>query len=437
MHRLRLVPLVVVLVGIACFNLFAADGTPPAGPVGDWPQFRGPGGLGVSADSEVPLHWSGTEGVRWKTPLPGGGASSPVIIGSRIFLTCFTGAPPAMPGGHSAEPLRRHLLCLDRESGKILWDSAVEGRLPDRPETGQNHGYASSTPAADAERVYVHFGKSGVFAFDHQGRQLWHADVGDKTHQWGSCASPLLFGKLLIVNASVESESLVALDKESGAEVWRTGGIREAFNTPLLAPAAEGQTDLVLAYPWKVLGYDPATGQQRWWTDSGPITWYMVPSLVAQEGTAYCIGGASGQALAVRTGGSGEVTHTHRLWTASSGSNVSSPVIHNGYLYFAKDSPGIAYCLDAKTGQTVYRERLENAGQVYASALLAGGRLYYLSRTGRTFVLPAEPKFQVLAVNDLGEPGTFNASPAVSGGRLFLRSDRCLYCIEGERSSGG
>jgi outer membrane protein assembly factor BamB len=179
----------------------------------------------------------------------------------------------------------------------------------------------------------------------------------------------------------------------------------------------------------RVLAFDPATGEPLW-SCKTDIGWYMVPSVVAAEGVVYCLGGRSGIAsLAVRAGGSGDVTESHRLWTSLKGSNVSSPVFYKGHLYWAHDSRGIAYCAKADTGEVVYEQRLERAGQFYSSALLADGRLYYLTREGKVFVIAAKPEFELLAVNDLSDRGVFNSSPAISGDRLLIRSDKFLYSI--------
>lgn len=395
---------------------------------GDWPQFRGPGGQGVSSAKGLPLTWSATENVVWKTELLGPGTSSPIVIGSRVFLTCWTGYNvPRQPG--SMDELKLHVVSLNRDDGKTMWTREVAPRLPEQARIRENHGYASSTPVSDGERVYVFFGKSGVFAFDLAGKQLWRADVGSELNGWGSAASPVLHGSLVIVNASVESQSLVALDRTTGKEVWRARGIREAWNTPVLVPVAGGKTELVVAMLGKVLGFDPDTGEQLW-SCANDIGWYIVPGVVAHDGVIWSIGGRSGvAAVAVRAGGRGNVTQTHRLWTSLKGSNVTSPVIHEGHLYWMHDGLGIAYCAEAKSGKIVYEERVERAGQVYASPILADGRLYYISRTGRTYVVAARPKYELLATNDLGDPSTFNASPAVTGDRLLIRSDRFLYCL--------
>jgi outer membrane protein assembly factor BamB len=376
--------------------------------------------MGVSTERGVPGTWSPSSGILWKTPLPGRGTSSPIILGQRIFVPCWSG---------SADQPRRQMVCLDRATGKILWNTDVPAKGAEEARIREDHGHASSTPAADGERIYAFFGKAGVFAFDHNGKQLWRADVGDRTHGWGTATSPVLFQNLVFINASVESESLVALDKRTGKEVWRAPGIKESWNTPVLVSLPGGKTELVLAIMGKVLGFDPMTGQSLW-SAATDIGWYMVPSLVAGDGIVYCIGGrGGGGSLAVRAGGRGDVTATHRLWTSPKGSNVPSPILYNGHLYWVRDSPAVAFCAVAKTGQVVYEERLDDGGQVYASPVLADGRLYYVARNGRTYVLPAAPKFEVLAANELGERGMFNASPAVAGGRLFLRSDQFLYCI--------
>jgi hypothetical protein len=179
-----------------------------------------------------------------------------------------------------------------------------------------------------------------------------------------------------------------------------------------------------------VLGFDPKTGGQLWSCNTD-IGWYMVPSLSAHDGVIYCIGGRTGGALAIRAGGRGDVTGSHRMWTGKKGSNVSSPVYHNGHLYWMHENLGIAFCAEAGTGNIVYEQRIDRAGQIYSASVLADGKIYYLSRNGRTYVLPAAPRFEEPKVSDLADRSAFNSSPAVSGGRIYIRSDRYLYCIGG------
>lgn len=414
----------VVAIAFFCGSFFAqaADNST------DWAGFRGPNGMGTSSAKGLPVFWSESENVVWKTPLPGPGASSPIVFGDRIYLTSYTGFFVPGESGGSQENLKRHLLAMNRKDGKIVWNTAVAAKLPEEDKI-RDHGFAANTPAADAERIYAFFGKSGVFAFDHSGKELWQTDVGSKTHGWGTSASPVLYQDFVFINASVESDSLYALDRKTGQEKWRAKGIRESWNTPVLVTAKSGRQELIVAAKGSVLAFNPDNGEPLW-SCKTDIGWYMVPSVVAADGIVYCLGGRSGTAgLAVRAGGSGEVTESHRLWTSIKGSNVTSPVFLDGHLYWMNDNRGVAYCAKGETGEVLYEQRLERAGQVYSSALLADGRLYYLTRDGRMFVLAAKPGFEQLASNDLRDGSIFNGSPAVDGNRLLIRSDKFLYCI--------
>jgi len=396
---------------------------------GDWPQFRGPGGAATSADKGTPVTWSSSDGIAWKTELPGAGTSSPIVVGKHIFLTAYTGWNVPGHSGGSAEDLKLHVFCLNRADGKLVWKIDVPSTLPEQEKIREGHGYASSTPVSDGQRVYVFFGKSGIFALDLNGKEVWRANVGDKLSDWGSAASPILHGNMLIINASVESESLVALDKNTGKELWRAGGIKESWNTPIIVKTPEGKTELVVAIFGKVLGFDPETGTQLW-SCKTKIPWYMVPSAVADNGIVYCIGGrGGGGSLAIKTGGRGDVSQSHRLWLGKKGSNVSSPVFHEGHLYWASDSLPIVSCTNAATGEVLYEERLPRADQFYPSPVLADGKLYYLTRAGQVFVVGAKPQFELLATNKFDERAMFNACPVIADSRLLIRSDRWLYCV--------
>lgn len=425
--RLRSIFVASLLVFVAVLR--GADLRAQPHSASEWRQFRGPGGQGVSQSDGLPIAWSADHNLAWKTPLPGPGGSSPVVFRDRIYVTCYSGY--GVPGSTSGDlsALQRHVICLDRATGKILWTKDVPAAQPEQVKV-RDHGYASSTPVADDERLVVFFGKSGVFAFDHSGRQLWHADVGSKTHGWGSAVSPILNKDYVVINASVESESLVALNKVTGKEAWRAGGIKESWNTPILVPVSGGREELVMAIFGKVLGFDPDSGEQLWSCPTG-IGWYMVPSLVYHQDIVYCIGGRTGGALAVRVGGRGDVSRSHRIWTLSKGSNVSSPIYHEGHLYWLHENLGIFYCVEAASGKLIYEERLGNAGQFYSSPVLANGKLYAITRRGAGFVLAATPHFEQLARNDLSDRGSFDASPAVDGNRLLVRSDKFLYCLRG------
>lgn len=414
-------PISVMLVAMLVFlQALSADAD-------DWAQFRGPGGLGISRASSLPVKWSDDENVVWKTELEGVGTSSPVVYKGRVFLTYQTGYAVDPDNLGDIDDLKRHVSCLDAESGKSLWKWDAETVLPE-VDTRRFRSYASSTPAVDDERVYCYLGKSGVVALDHDGNFLWRSSVGTETHGWGSASSPVLYGDLVIVNAFVECGQLVALDKKTGKERWRAGELKESWNTPVLVPLPDGKTELVVAISGKVLGFDPATGESLWSCDAH--RWYIVPSLVAQDGVVFCLSGKGVEAAkAIRAGGRGDVTESHVVWTTRKGSNVSSPIYYKGHIYFAHESTGVAFCLDAKSGEIVYQERLPRSGGVYASPVIGDGKLFYLSRRGGILVLAAKPEFELLAQNQMEDQRDVNASPAISNHRLFLRMNRYLYCI--------
>src|SRR5262245_1081569 len=228
----------------------------------DWTGFRGPKTLGLSDERGLPTEWSGTQNLVWRTKLPGPGSSSPITSGDRIYVTCWTGYGSG--SGGDPEQLKRHLLAVDRTTGKIIWDKAVPAKQPETRYEGYvtHHGYATSTPVTDGERTYVFYGKSGVFAYDRDGKQLWQADIGSQTHSWGSASSPVLYKDLVLVNASVESGALIAVDKQSGKEVWRARGVNRTWGTPLIVEVPGGRPEIVMnaialpAEQWYVLGVD-------------------------------------------------------------------------------------------------------------------------------------------------------------------------------------
>ncbi len=396
----------------------------------DWAQFRGPNS-GTSAETGLPTTWSSSSNIRWKTPLSGFGASSPIVVGDRIILNSYSGYGENQDKPGEQANLKLHVTCYDRNGGKELWDYKFDsqGGEENYQQFVALHGYASGTPASDGQAVYSFFGKSGVVAVDLNGRELWKVHVGDKTHVFGTSNSPLLYKDLVIINASVECGALIALDKRTGDEVWRADGIDDAWNTPCLVTLADGRQEMALSVHSKMLGFDPATGEKLWTCDT--IEDYICPSVIAQGDVIYAIGARKGTAVAVKAGGRGDVTETHRLWKIAKGSNVSSPVYHDGYLYWAHESRGFVYCVNATDGKIEYEQRLEPASdRIYASPLAADGKLYYVSRERGTYVLALEPRFQLLAHNVIDDDTSiFNASPVPSRGELLLRSDKFLYCL--------
>lgn len=397
----------------------------------DWTQFRGPGGLGVSSETGLPLKWSAKDNIIWRTKLPGLGSSCPVTIGQRVFVTCYTGYGLDAKEPGKMEDLKRHLVCVDRASGKILWSKDFEPLLPEHKYAGEGsyHGYSSSTPTTDGERLYVFFGKSGVYCFDLDGKELWHVSVGDKIDgRWGTGASPRLYKNLLIVNASIESGALVALDKTTGKEVWRAPGVSSAWNTPVLVTAPSKQLELVVSIQNRLRSFDPNTGKELWNADG--VHRYVCPSVVAYDGIVYAVGGGH-TSLAVKTGGRGDVTKSHGLWRLDKGSNISSPIYHEGHLYWINNAGGTLVCQEAASGKVVYQERLTpDTGTIYASPILAEGRLYFVTQKNGAFVVAARPKFEQLSHNVIADDKSrANASLAVSDGSFYLRTDQYLYRI--------
>jgi len=430
---------------------------------GDWSRFRGPNGSGISSDTApLPARWSEETHLQWKTELPGPGSSCPIVAGRKVFLTCWSGYADGNAAG-SLEELERHLVCIDRKTGEELWKRSVKAKLPEETFRGMfaENGYASHTPVSDGEIVVAYFGKSGVHAFDMDGKKLWETSVGSDLDRrgWGSASSPILFGNLVIVTATVESHALVGLDRKTGRQVWKQAaeGFGSTWGTPILVEV-DGRTELVIGVPYEFWALNPENGKLLWYCETISSN-SMCSSLVAHDGVVYGMesGPGGGGVVAVRAGGKGDVSKTHVLWRGSDRSRIGTPLIHGGRLYFVNS--GVVGCLDATTGKRIYQGRLSGGtpatgntrsgrqgstggfgggrsrggrggGQDYSSAVIADGKLYYPRRSGDVFVVRLGDEFEQLAVNRFeSSAGDFNAAPAVSDGQLFIRSSRTLYCV--------
>ncbi|MGA2035729.1 MAG: PQQ-binding-like beta-propeller repeat protein [Thermoguttaceae bacterium] len=447
----------------------------------DWPRFHGPDGNGISPDAQpLPVKWSDTENLQWKCKLPGPGSSSPIVVGRRVLVTCWTGYGLDRDNVGDQQDLRRHLICLDRASGKVLWDKSIEPVLPEDPYSGNftQHGYASHTPVSDGQRVYAFFGKTGVLAFDLEGKKLWQTGVGtgSGTHGWGTASSPILYKDLVIVPAFAESESLVALNKETGEEVWRRkeASFASTWGTPILVECGKERTDLVIMVPAKIWGLNPDDGKVRWQCE-GLSSDSICASAFAHYDVVYAMetGPRGGGTMAVRAGGEGDVTKSNVFWRGSERSRIGTPVLDDGRIYWFGNRT--ANCVDAATGKPVYQSRVGGGataaeapkaaepgpgpgpgqpgrggpgrrpgggfggrggrgggmmGQDYSSPVLANGKIFFLSRTGEAFVYATGPEFKLLGQNRFGsDGGDFSATPAVSDGQLFIRSSKYLYCV--------
>ena len=418
---------------LAVYSVWMGLSIASVGDAADWTGFRGPRGLGKAEAKNLPVTWDSQTNIVWKRELPGLGSSSPIVLGSRIYLTCYSGYAESIDDPGEMDDLARYVVCVDRESGEIVWKKSFKPAMPESkygPRNMSRHGYASSTMTTDGERLYAFFGISGVYCLDLEGNLVWKKWLGSGTHGWGSATSPLLCGDLVIVNASIESESLVALDKKTGAGVWRVGDIKKCWSSPMLVDVG-GKQEVVLNVPHKLTGFDPATGEELWHCDGIPDD-YVCPSIISHADVVYAIGGRRNTAIAVRAGGRGNVTDTHVLWTVGKGNNVTSPVYLDGHLYWLHESQSKAYCLNAETGDVVYEENLDPDERrlIYSSLTAADGKLYGVSQEEGAFVLSAKPEFEQLALNVLEDDTTrTNASIVVSNDQLLLRTDKALYCI--------
>jgi outer membrane protein assembly factor BamB len=382
----------------------------------DWPCWRGPRGDGTSREKEVPLRWSATENIRWKTPIPGRGYSSPVVSGDRILLTtCLE------------KEKKRVLLCLDRGDGKILWQRVVV--TADLEEKHGLNSYASSTPATDGKQVWVPFlsrPNVQLACYDIDGNLKWLKSPGEFHSKHGFCSCPVLYKDMVILNCDQDALAyIVALDKETGEERWRADrpNRTRSYCTPLIVSAA-GKKQLVLSGSKCVASYDPDTGKQLWLID-GP-TEQFVASMVFLDNVLFLTAGfPTYHLLAIRPDGAGNVTDSHVLWHKTKGAGyVPSPVAFGKWFFVVTDD-GIASCWDAKTGK---REWMERLGQHHsASPVAAAGHLYFTDDAGVTYVIKPGAKLDEVSRNALGEE--CYASPAVAQGQLFIRTVNHLWCI--------
>lgn len=406
----------------------------------NWTQFRGGNG-GHAEGAKFPTLWGDETNIHWKAKLPGRGSSSPVVWNDRVYATSFEGFETVDNALGTPVSLKRCLSCIDSKSGKEKWTTRIEPSQA--PESYQGfmlkHGYASSTPAVDETGVYLFLGNSGAAKYSHDGQELWSVNCGTGTHVFGSSNSPLLVNDLVVINASIESRTVLAIDKESGEKVWEYSsqdgtdaahpGVSESWNTPVLVTVDEKRQEIVLSVRGWILALDPDDGTLNWYCRG--IDDYVCPSIIAGEGVVYAMGSRRNQCLAIRTGGTGDVSKSHLIWTLDKGSDVSSPLLFEGHLYWANEKSGIVYCVDAESGKIEYEERLiPGPGKIFASPTVADRKIFYVSQSMGTYVIDAKKTFLQLAHNPIrNDTSIFNASPTPVGDRLLLRSDQYLYCI--------
>ena len=323
----------------------------------NWPAWRGPEGMGVAKEKNLPLRWGTNENVRWRTPLPERGNSTPIVWGNRVFVTQAIEAEK-----------RRVLMCFDRATGKLLWQQGPVAQASE--PTHETNPQGSSSPVTDGERVIAWFGAAGLYCYDFKGRELWHRDLGPQKHIWGWGSSPMLHGNVCYLNFGPgEPSFLVALDKKTGREVWRvaepnadSGGKKPgqekaawvgSWSTPVLIKAG-GREELILSWPKRVVAFEPKTGKELWiCAGLNPLA-YTSPLFDKDRQIIVAMGGYNGMSLAVKAGGTGDATETRRLWHhPKTKQRIGSGVLHDGHIYILND-PGVAECFELETGKLVW-----------------------------------------------------------------------------------
>ncbi|MCZ6514962.1 MAG: PQQ-binding-like beta-propeller repeat protein [Acidobacteria bacterium] len=386
-----------------------------------WPRWRGPSGQGLVEGGGYVDTWSDQENVLWKVAVPGSGNSSPIIWGDRIFLTT------AYDGGE-----RRSILCLRRSDGKLLWETFAPAASPERAYW--KNGYASGTPTTDGERVYVYFGNHGLLSVDFNGKQVWHHSFGPVNPLHGTACSPLLYRDKIIVfqdHRGPGASFVAAFDKRTGNPLWRTEREERVGWGSAVAIRAGDREEIIVSSYKRVYAYHPETGSELWRCAGNLVE--VTPTPVVGHGLLFCSSGRAGPTLAIRPGGSGDVTATHIAWRTSKGSPfVPSPLLYGDYLYLVNDMMSIGTCYEARTGRLMWQARLGEARREGFSASPVGvdGKVFFTNDEGETFVLKAGTEFKLLRINRLNARTL--ASPALVDGKWYFRTEGHLYCI-GER----
>jgi outer membrane protein assembly factor BamB len=456
------------IVGFTIIAIFSFASSIARAEESNWPEWRGPSMTGVSQTADPPLTWSETKNIKWKTKIPGRGLATPLVWGEQVFIQ--TAIPvaeadhPSDPktgpsnaahdnpnksessGGKSDEPAPRHrghaiprpteayqfvLICVDRRTGKTLWQKVARKEVPHEGKQLDN-SFASNSPVTDGKRVVAYFGSRGLHCYDMRGNLKWEKDLGQmKTkNSFGEGSSPALFGNTVVVNWDHEGPSfIVASDVDSGKELWRTPRKElTSWATPIIIEQ-DGKAQVITAGNRKVRSYDLASGKLLWECDG--LTNNAIPTPVFGDGMVYATTGfRQHMMLAIRPDHAGDVTGTDAVaWTLNKGTPfVPSPLLYGDRLYFFSGNAAILSCIDSKSGHPIYDDqRVEDLVGIYSSPVGAAGRIYLVGRNGVTVVIKHADKFEILASNRLDDE--FDASPALAGKELFLRGHEYLYCI--------
>jgi outer membrane protein assembly factor BamB len=434
----------ILALGFLLFSAaWAAD--PGGDALDNWPAWRGPLANGTAPKADPPVKWDARTNVKWKTPLPGSGSSTPVVWGDNVFvLTAMdtgreaTAADVPKPGNgpkNTKPPKTYHqfvVLCIDRSTGKIRWQKIAAESVPHEGHH-PTHSYAAGSPTTDGKLLYASFGSFGLYCYDFDGNLKWKRDFGRMSTRlgWGEAVTPTLYGDTLLVNWDQEAHSFItALDARTGKERWKVDRDElTTWNTPLIVEH-KGRTQVIVNGTKRVRSYDLQTGELIW--ECGGQTVNPIPSPVALDNVVICMSGYKGKAAyAISLDARGDVTGKSAVvWHHDHGTPyVPSPLLYGDRLYFTEENNPFLSCLDAKTGKALIdKERLPGLKTLYASPVGAAGRIYLVDRAGTTLVLKKSDKLEVLATNKLDDPT--DASPVAVGKQLFLRSASNLYCIE-------
>ncbi|MEE8129200.1 MAG: PQQ-binding-like beta-propeller repeat protein [Vicinamibacterales bacterium] len=430
---------------LAVVLALAAPGWVSVSTAQDWPSWRGPANDGM-ARGDAPVTWDENTDVKWKVDLPGRGQSSPVVWGNQIFVTTAIqiGPQPARSGGRRRSPHgdtgpqaahRFVILSIDRTTGEVLWERTATEATPQEGFHPQYGSFASNSPVTDGEHVFAYFGSRGLYCYDLDGQLIWQKDLGPMRRflQFGEGTPLVLHDDRLIVKADHEGDSfIVALDKATGAELWRTARDEVTSWSPPLVVEHDGLRQVIVAATGKVRSYDYDTGAVIW--EVRGLGRNQIPAPVHQDDLVFVMSGfIAPNLMAIRLGGQGDLTGSDAIvWTNTrANAYTPSPVLFDGQLYVLTDS-GVLTNFDATTGHMHYRQRLPGPSNFKASPIGVNGKLYLASEEGRVFVVTMGPEFALLATNTL-EDQTFIATPAIVDGEVFLRSQAALYCINPSR----
>ena len=400
-----------------------------------WPGWRGPDGTGVSTTAKPPVEWSESKNVRWKMTIPGRGSASPIVWQDRVYV--LTAVPAGTDSGTStavSKGRNRYIvMALDRKTGKTVWERTAREEEPHEGTHNQFGTYASSSAVTDGQVLIASFESRGIYAYDLSGKKLWEVDLGDKRmrNEFGEGSTPALHRDSVVVVWDHQGESfIVALDKNTGKERWRTNRDEiDSWATPLVVEV-NGSAQVVTSGMRRVRSYDLDTGKVVW--EMAGLTMNPIPSPVAADGIVYLMSGFRGNSLkAVRLADArGDVTDTPAvIWTFERDTPyVPSPLLYDGFLYFLKGNTGVLSVFDAKSGTPHYQlQRIEGVPNVFSSPVGADGKVFILGQDGGTAVIRQGPTYEVLATNKLDDK--FDASPALAGNEIYLRGYRYVYCL--------